>query len=63
MVVLSGSNEARVVDDSNAFMFIGRGNGHGIGLSQWGAKGMADAGKDYKTILQHYYQNVTITKE
>ncbi|WP_433945906.1 SpoIID/LytB domain-containing protein [Paenibacillus sp. SN-8-1] len=63
MVVLSGSNEARVIDDSNAFMFTGRGNGHGIGLSQWGAKGMAEEGKDYKTILQHYYQNVTITKE
>ncbi|USB34277.1 SpoIID/LytB domain-containing protein [Paenibacillus sp. YPG26] len=63
MVVLSGSGEARVVDDSNAFMFTGRGYGHGIGLSQWGAKGMADAGKDYRTILQHYYQNVTITKE
>lgn len=63
MVVLGASNEARVVDESNAFMFTGRGNGHGIGLSQWGAKGMADTGKDYKAILQHYYQNVTITKE
>ncbi|WP_068615822.1 SpoIID/LytB domain-containing protein [Paenibacillus tuaregi] len=63
MVVLNGSNEARVVDDSNMFFITGQGNGHGIGMSQWGAKGMADAGKDYKTILQHYYQNVTIEKE
>lgn len=63
LVILNGASEARVVDDNNSFVFVGQGNGHGIGMSQWGAKGMADAGKDYKTILQHYYQNVTITKD
>lgn len=44
-------------------MFIGQGNGHGLGLSQWGAKGMADEGYDYQAILKHYYQNATIVKE
>ncbi|MGZ7443626.1 SpoIID/LytB domain-containing protein [Paenibacillus sp. TH7-28] len=63
MVVLGADQTARVIDKSNAYLFVGRGNGHGLGLSQWGAKGMADAGYDYREILQHYYQNVTIVKE
>ena len=42
---------------------MGYGNGHGLGLSQWGAKGLADAGYDYQQILQHYYQHVNIVKE
>ncbi len=33
----------------------GEGWGHGIGMSQWGAKAMADLGADYTTILEHYY--------
>ncbi|WP_188540908.1 SpoIID/LytB domain-containing protein [Paenibacillus segetis] len=63
MVVMDGSGTARIVDQSNQFLFVGRGNGHGLGMSQWGAKGMADAGYDYLQILQHYYQNVNITKD
>lgn len=63
LVVMNGSGEARVVDQSNQFMFVGQGNGHGLGLSQWGAKGMADQGYDYTAILQHYYQNAMITKD
>ena len=31
--------------------FEGRGSGHGVGLSQWGAKGMADNGSTYREIL------------
>ena len=38
----------------------GAGNGHGIGLCQWGAMGMARAGKDYRAILGHYYENARI---
>jgi len=37
------------------FVFQGRGYGHGVGLSQWGAKAMAERGDDYKQILTHYY--------
>lgn len=33
----------------------GGGSGHNIGMSQWGAKGMAEAGYDYLTILSRYY--------
>jgi stage II sporulation protein D len=44
------------------FLFIGNGYGHGLGMSQWGAKSLAESGKDYKMILQHYYQNVEIVR-
>lgn len=33
----------------------GRGHGHGVGLSQWGARSMAAQGADAATILAHYY--------
>jgi stage II sporulation protein D len=36
------------------FVFIGRGWGHGVGLSQYGAKSLAELGYDYKTILTTY---------
>lgn len=35
--------------------FDGYGYGHGLGLSQWGARGMANAGNNYKEIIEHYY--------
>jgi stage II sporulation protein D len=40
--------------------FEGRGWGHGVGLSQFGAKGMADRGYAYPQILEHYYQGTTL---
>ncbi|MDO9557594.1 MAG: cell wall-binding repeat-containing protein [Coriobacteriia bacterium] len=43
-----------------SFNITGGGNGHGIGMSQYGAKGAALAGKDYRWILQYFYTDVTI---
>ena len=40
--------------------FYVTGYGHGVGLSQYGANAMAEAGADYKTILTHYYTGVTV---
>jgi stage II sporulation protein D len=40
----------------------GKGYGHGVGLCQWGAIGMARAGKGYKSILRHYYKDILIEK-
>ncbi len=37
-----------------------RGNGHGLGMSQYGASGMANAGYLYQQIFTTYYQNTTI---
>jgi len=39
-----------------------RGYGHGVGLSQYGAHMMANAGYNYSQIIKHYYQGTTITK-
>jgi stage II sporulation protein D len=36
------------------------GSGHGVGMSQWGAEGMARAGKDSRQILKYYYKGVSI---
>lgn len=49
-----------VPSDSNTYYFAGQGSGHSVGLSQSGAKGMADAGYDYKGILEHYYTGITV---
>lgn len=39
-----------------------RGYGHGVGMSQYGANGMAKAGYKYNQIIKHYYTGVTIKK-
>ncbi|WP_037373105.1 stage II sporulation protein D [Anaerovorax odorimutans] len=46
--------------DSNNIVFTTTGYGHGVGMSQWGANGMAKSGYDYKEILTHYYSGVDI---
>lgn len=40
-----------------------KGYGHGVGMSQYGANGMAKEGYNYKKIINHYYQNVEIKKK
>jgi stage II sporulation protein D len=40
--------------------FYGRGYGHGVGMSQYGAAGRATAGQSRATILAHYYQGTTL---
>ncbi|MFB0565805.1 MAG: SpoIID/LytB domain-containing protein [Candidatus Aminicenantaceae bacterium] len=47
---------------TNYFMFSGRGWGHGVGLCQVGAFGMAQAGADYTEILKKYYHGIKIEK-
>lgn len=45
------------------FLFSGSGNGHGVGMSQWGAYGMALQGFGYQDILEYYYQGIDIVKK
>jgi len=45
----------------NLFMFVGKGWGHGTGMSQWGARNMAKMGKNYIEIIKHYYQGTDIS--
>jgi len=42
------------------FIFEGRGWGHGVGMSQWGAYHMAQIGYSYEEILSFYYKNVLV---
>jgi stage II sporulation protein D len=44
----------------DSFVFTGKGLGHGVGLSQWGAAGMADRGDDFRTILAHFYTGTEV---
>jgi len=46
----------------STFKIEGRGYGHGLGLSQWGAYSMARQGANYQQIVRHYYQNITLAK-
>ena len=39
---------------------LGHGFGHGVGMSQWGAYGMAQRGQDYAQILSHYYRGAEL---
>lgn len=45
---------------NNKYVFTTKGSGHGVGMSQYGAQGMALEGADYKEILNHYYTNIEI---
>jgi stage II sporulation protein D len=40
----------------------GRGFGHGVGMSQWGAQGLAKEGYSFDQILTHYYQGVVVER-
>ena len=41
-------------------MAVGRGFGHGVGMSQWGALAMAQRGESYDAILKHYYRGTEL---
>jgi len=47
----------------SSFLFSGLGSGHGVGMSQWGAHGMAVQGYKYQDILKYYYQGIDIIKK
>jgi len=46
--------------NSQGIRFEGRGSGHGVGLSQWGARMMAEGGSPYREILLHYYRGLEL---
>jgi len=43
-----------------SLLAIGRGYGHGVGMSQWGAHGLAQRGQSYDQILRHYYRGTEL---
>lgn len=46
--------------EDNCVVFEVKGYGHGVGMSQAGARYMAEQGTDYQSILRHYYQNINL---
>lgn len=48
--------------ESKTYDFYGKDqNGHGVGMTQWGAYGMAQEGNDYEEILEYYYTDIDVT--
>lgn len=48
------------IQSGNELEIVTTGYGHGVGMSQWGAEGMAEEGYNYKEILKHYFTDVEI---
>ena len=51
-----------LVNADGQIVLRGGGSGHGIGMSQYGARGMAENGHSYKEILDYYYENIVVKK-
>jgi stage II sporulation protein D len=45
---------------ADGFVFVGSGNGHGVGMSQWGARALARRGSNYKQILARFYPGAQV---
>ncbi len=56
------STNVVITENNGMYYFSVKGYGHGVGMSQYGAKYMADAGSGYRDILLHYYTDTQITK-
>ncbi len=52
----------KTVMNKDGILFKGNGFGHGVGMSQWGARQMAIQGYNYKRILQKYYTGTKVAK-
>jgi stage II sporulation protein D len=47
---------------NGSFQVYGKGFGHGVGLSQWGAESLAQQGLNYQQILGHYYSSASLSQ-
>ena len=56
----SVDREARARGHLSGVSLRGAGNGHGVGMCQWGAIGRSRAGQDARTILAHYYPGTVV---
>lgn len=56
------STDFEIVKQSSNIIINTCGYGHGVGMSQYGALGMAKEGYNYQEILKYYYQNINIKK-
>ncbi|SDQ13595.1 stage II sporulation protein D [Virgibacillus subterraneus] len=54
------SSDFSIEQKNNHLIFKTKGFGHGIGMSQYGANGMAKEGKNYKEIVKYYYKGIEV---
>ena len=54
------STDFEISTNNNTCYITTKGYGHGVGMSQYGANGMAKENYTYKEILEYYYQNIEI---
>lgn len=54
-IISANGKETYDCGDITSYTFVGGGWGHGVGMSQYGAMGMADAGFTYDEIVYHYF--------
>jgi len=57
---LTNRVENNIVNSEGKYVFSGKGWGHGVGMSQWGAKKMAELGYEYDEILEYYYEGAKV---
>lgn len=53
---------SKLVKENGQVIMEGKGYGHGVGMPQWGAYGMAEEGKKAEEIVSYYFKDVTIEK-
>jgi stage II sporulation protein D len=56
------STNFNFIQSGDEIEIVTTGNGHGVGMSQYGANGMAKEGFNYKQILKHYYLGVEVVQ-
>jgi len=55
----------RMTDAESNILFVrfsGGGNGHGVGMSQTGVRGMTDAGRTFEEVLAHFYPGTRVER-
>jgi len=57
-IISDNKNSSSPIDKN--LIVIGQGSGHGVGMSQWGAKYLASRGQKAERILKHFYRGVQI---
>ena len=57
------SSYFKITPGKDYVMLEGKGSGHGVGMCQWGADGMARKGYKYREILRHYYPGTEIVND
>jgi stage II sporulation protein D len=60
IVIYNGTDLKNITFNAQQYVFTGKGWGHGLGMSQWGAKKMAEEGYTYDQILTYYYSGTKI---